>query len=342
MTSGASTPTLFPHLTRKIDRVRVFFGLAVFGSFFLLVAGLAWYDESVQDDAFTGVTSALDTVIEDLRTTGRDASPESIHKTAEGIFMLLFSRLPDSDNRHDQDIMNNLTTLYVGPIIRDRIQSLGIAASNTDDTTKQADLQKSDKVVMLFRDYISGTIAYNYPLHTYRSGVIGWTIFGVVYFLLILILYCIGLTPDKGERAFNVLDVSFFAVLVVLSGGFGKYLWIYVPSLLLSAKDYAHLVLTSEDNRVGFMAKAKWHLRQTVLDQGAYFLALFANVFWVLSGSVILGRESLSDLFLNLGLCIATGGIAWMLLVILMVVLGRTLQESNSSQAGLRESEVYT
>jgi hypothetical protein len=278
----ADSPRLFKHFPQgSAERTRITFVLWVFGLTlfiigFLLIVGHFRHKEQYEV-RLSNLADGFPLQIRQLRETkypSEELKDEALVRTGIVIFKNIMDKRYDSGDSNDKKILDELINKFLRPI--------SISQATDDERWGET-----------LTEYSRSLIAMNYPLVHYRGVLIVWLVAGTVYWLVIFLLYNLGLNPGVGEPAFNIIDVGLLAFLIQYTGGiFSLFIFLYSFSLLLASLDFG--ARRNDDH-----LKDRNPLAQLALVLGPYVFAIVFTLFWATSERLFSGEMRLSEYLLQ-------------------------------------------
>jgi len=212
--------------------------------------------------------------IRETKYPSEELTDEALVKTGTLVFKNILDKRYNSGDPNDKKILDELVNKFLRPIT--------ISQPTDDERWREA-----------LTDFSRSLVAKNYPLVFYRDVLIVWFVAGAIYWLVIFLLYNLGLSPGVGEPAFNIIDVGLLAFLIQYTGGiFSLFIALYSFSLLLASLDFGA-------RRNDGTLKDRKPLAQLVLVLGPYVFAIVFTLFWATSERLFSGEMRLGDYVLQ-------------------------------------------
>jgi hypothetical protein len=269
--SPKKTTRLFRHLrTEPGEFERAKFALSSF-ALVLLVALICipWLTSNQSDDYQTQLQTLTFRITDFATSKGGGKGSSWFDREAKSFYANLHGKFPKTKNEI--------------AALKELSDELDIIA--TSPASEQA------KLVSKFIETKAPILMERYPDVLNENPLLIWRIFGIIYWLVIFLLYAFLLRPAKGEPVFNVIDVAFLAILVEYSGGLRSwFILLFFFSLLLSAADFV-----SQEARVEY--KDFSFGKKLIALVSPYAIALILHLFWVTSPEIMLRGAPVFDYF---------------------------------------------
>lgn len=301
-----------PHSNRKLfsqlnqeERYRVYLTIGIFAGL-LLVCALLLSRRGTNDSAeynkeIERFMSFTVSGIADREWHFKDAKhyDERRKELTNKLFERLFDRPPSLERLDDSAKIRQLSTQFVARMIG-------------ADKDVKADKNEKEEAVKGLRLEAESMLKSQFPCVKNRKGIQAWFILGILYWLIVVSFYCLGLTPSRGEPVFNVVDAGFFTTLIGFTGGLASpYSLILVPSLLLSATD---LIVGLGEGKSECMAT--WIF--SLLRVGPYVFALVMTLFWSESSRFLADKQIWTDFLGAFSFHVVIGVIIWLICCLMM------------------------